>query len=120
MSTHLSQGRNYIDRNGDSKQFTVVDWSPKTTVGNTYSPEELSEAKQQLKDYTEKTIKEILAFSPVYAGEHYSQFVLRGDKGIRWDEEKLSLFIREDVVVNGFMLTYLERKKEELHFNQNP
>lgn len=90
---HAGEGNNYIDRNGDSKQFSTVDWSAKTSISvNTETPE-------QLKALAQKTINDavskVLSFHPtLLSDKKYYPLAKRGDIGkIIWNEEAVKVFI---------------------------
>lgn len=79
MSLHLTKGSTYEDRDGQAKNYTVVDWSRKTQVGQTsYTEEEKQEIKNSLSRYKTDLIDRLTVINPFYVMKLFPQLVLRG------------------------------------------
>lgn len=81
-----NHGGAYTDADGMSRQFTYVDHDKKSKMTITTSKEDISEAKRQLKEFRDDTVKAILSLPPSAVPELFHIFTIRGKDGIRWDE----------------------------------
>lgn len=101
---YLTSYDTYTDRDGNLKQFTVIDHDVKKPVGGRESKEtkdrkkkELEELRKSIKSSSEEKIDEILLFPPIYAAYPEDDFVqahifneiISTDNGIAWDEKIL-------------------------------
>lgn len=119
MSLHMTKGSSYEDRDGQVKNFTEIDWSPKTKVSIAISKEELDEAKTLLKKDTEGRISAILSLPAVYAPSMYDCLKNRSaEKGITWNEAAVrdSCKIDLDYARDLFNLTWKNTVKPEFWF----
>ena len=99
-------GGTYTDMDGMSRQFTYIDHDKKSKMAINPSKEEISQAKKELREFREKVIETILSLSPSTVPEHFHFFTLRGEEGIRWDENVVrdpSIDLWKLVTLRGFV-----------------
>lgn len=94
MSLHLGQGDQYIGRDGQTHQYTNVDWDTKTNISrfvdNGMSKEESAEYYRKLHLENLREMKEdILETAAVEARPYFPDFIMITDNVICWNMEKL-------------------------------
>lgn len=107
-SQHVgNHGGAYTDIDGMSRQFTYVDHDKKTKIASgKLAKDELSKIKQELIDYTERKIAQILALPAVNVHNPdglYEEFIIRDvdTRTIKWHEEMVKNTCRINSVLMG-------------------
>lgn len=97
-SLHSGEGNNYIDRYGDSRQYTTVDWSPKSRIStDNGSIEDAIAAHEKDK---QDLIAKILDMHPTHCTSDAARAALiqRGEKGFSWRKDAVELLVKGDIM----------------------
>lgn len=88
-SQHYTSAQNYVDNDGLSKTFTMIDHDKKSKTSMlTVNENDINNAKQELKEYRKQLQERILSIPASLAPDIYFDFTVRGSDTavIKWNE----------------------------------
>lgn len=112
---HYTSAQTYRDEDGNMKNFTMIDHSPKTTIGGSLklNQEELDNISLQRKKHKEDVCKRIFNIPASLCPSDYHDFIIRGENEqiIKWNT---AMIIDEgmDLTKRIFLCNILENRME--------
>lgn len=112
---YYTAAQSYTDDDGLSRSFTNIDYSYKSKMSIAPTQEEISEAKNSLKEYRESLLEQIFQIPASLHPLPYTDFVIRGENHtqISWNKEMLS---DGGMTIERLqpLLTLLKNRKEQV------
>lgn len=105
MSLHLSSNKAYVDMQGNRRNFDIVDYDVKTSIGTSkLTEEELAKLQKDIKNHLVIKVRALLSLPAIYIRDH-NPLLTRVENGrIEWDASAAAeaLLINPDLLHSTF------------------